>query len=88
MSYKLSIQANLNRIFKTKKYSIPLNPNFGLSYEWIDRAFTQDLEMEIINQIQEQIKLFEPRLKMQSIRVIKNEDRLEVFINTDFRIIL
>lgn len=82
----LSVSENIKRIFKTKKYSIPLNPNYGLSYDWIDRVFTKELELSIIEEIREQITLFEPRLNITSIQISKKESSLEILINTDIRI--
>lgn len=82
----LSIEENLKRIFRTKKYSIALNPNYGLSYEWVDRVFTKELELNIIAEITEQIALFEPRLKITDISITKEDSQLNIAINTDFKV--
>lgn len=84
----LTLMENIERIFKTKKYSIPLNPNYGLSYDWVDRAFTKELELKIVQEISEQINLFEPRLNIDSIEISKKESSLEISINTELRIVI
>lgn len=84
----LTLMENIERIFKTKKYSIPLNPNYGLSYDWVDRAFTKELELKIVQEISEQITLFEPRLNIDSIEISKKESSLEISINTELRIVI
>ncbi|PAF50867.1 GPW/gp25 family protein [Helicobacter sp. 13S00477-4] len=83
---QLSIQENINRIFKTKKYTLPLNPNYGLSYEWIDKPFSKELEASMIEEIREQISIFEPRLVIESIQVSKEYSNLSIIINTNLRI--
>ncbi|PAF48761.1 hypothetical protein BKH41_05730 [Helicobacter sp. 12S02232-10] len=85
-NYKLSINENLNRIFKTKKYSIPLNPNFGLSYDWIDKPLTPETRLAITEEVQEQIRLYEPRLNIQDIAVSFEENKLILTINSDYKV--
>lgn len=80
MKYMLSIEQNLNRILSTRKYSLPLNPNFGLSYEWIDKPNIN--ELEIAQEIKEQLRLFEPRVKNPRIKVEKNADKILISIDT------
>lgn len=80
MKYMLSVEQNLNRILSTRKYSLPLNPNFGLSYEWIDKPNIN--ELEIAQEIKEQLSLFEPRLKNPRIKVEKNADKILISIDT------
>lgn len=80
MKYMLSVEQNLNRILSTRKYSLPLNPNFGLSYEWIDKPNINELEIE--QEIKEQLSLFEPRLKNPRIKVEKNADKILISIDT------
>lgn len=80
MKYMISIEQNLNRILSTRKYSLPLNPNFGLSYEWIDKPNINELEIE--EEIQEQLRLFEPRVEKPHIKVDKNGDKIAISIDT------
>lgn len=80
MKYMLSIEQNLNRILSTRKYSLPLNPNFGLSYEWIDKPNIN--ELEIAQEIKEQLRLFEPRIANPRIKVEKNADKILISIDT------
>lgn len=80
MKYMLSIEQNLNRILCTRKYSLPLNPNFGLSYEWIDKPNIN--ELEIVEEIKEQLSLFEPRIANPRIKVEKNADKILICIDT------
>lgn len=80
MKYMLSIEQNLNRILSTRKYSLPLNPNFGLSYEWIDKPNIN--ELEIAQEIKEQLSLFEPRVANPRIKVEKNADKILISIDT------
>lgn len=80
MKYMLSIEQNLNRILSTRKYSLPLNPNFGLSYEWIDKPNINELEIE--QEIKEQLSLFEPRVANPRIKVEKNADKILISIDT------
>lgn len=80
MKYMLSIEQNLNRILSTRKYSLPLNPNFGLSYEWIDKPNIN--ELEIAQEIKEQLRLFEPRVANPRIKVEKNADKILISIDT------
>lgn len=80
MKYMLSIEQNLNRILSTRKYSLPLNPNFGLSYEWIDKPNINELEIE--QEIKEQLRLFEPRVANPRIKVEKNADKILISIDT------
>lgn len=80
MKYMLSIEQNLNRILSTRKYSLPLNPNFGLSYEWIDKPNIN--ELEIAQEIKEQLSLFEPRIANPRIKVEKNADKILISIDT------
>ncbi|PAF49229.1 hypothetical protein BKH41_03885 [Helicobacter sp. 12S02232-10] len=87
-NYKLSINENLNRIFKTKKYSIPLNPNFGLSYDWIDKPLTPETRLAITEEVQEQIRLYEPRLNIQNIAVGFEDSKLIISINSDYQVVL
>ncbi|PAF53259.1 hypothetical protein BKH42_06955 [Helicobacter sp. 13S00482-2] len=87
-TYQISITENLTKIFKTKKYSLPLNPNYGLSYDFIDKPFSKELESSIIAEIKEQIELFEPRVKITSIQILKEDANLIILINTNIRISL
>lgn len=80
MKYMLSVEQNLNRILSTRKYSLPLNPNFGLSYEWIDKPNIN--ELEIAQEIKEQLSLFEPRVANPRIKVEKNADKILISIDT------
>lgn len=80
MKYMLSVEQNLNRILSTRKYSLPLNPNFGLSYEWIDKPNIN--ELEIAQEIKEQLRLFEPRVANPRIKVEKNADKILISIDT------
>lgn len=80
MNYMLSVEQNLNRILSTRKYSLPLNPNFGLSYEWIDKPNIN--ELEIAQEIKEQLSLFEPRVANPRIKVEKNADKILISIDT------
>lgn len=82
----LSIEQNLTRIFKTKKLSLPLNPDYGLSYEWIDKPLTQELQLKITSEIKEQIQKYEPRIIIESIKVLKEDSSLLIFINGEFKI--
>ncbi|PAF46296.1 hypothetical protein BKH41_09315 [Helicobacter sp. 12S02232-10] len=84
--YQLSINENLNRIFKTKKYAIPLNPNFGLSYDWIDKPLTHEIKLSITEEIREQIKLYEPRIYIQSIDVSFEDNQLRLMINSTYKV--
>lgn len=81
----LSIEENLGRIFKTKKYSLPLNPNFGLSSNWSDKPLTAENKASIIEEITEQIRLFEPRLNIESIDVNMQNSTLTLTLNTDMK---
>ncbi|PAF46139.1 hypothetical protein BKH46_08820 [Helicobacter sp. 12S02634-8] len=88
MKYKLSIEENLNRIFKTKKYTIPLNPNFGLSYEVVDKAMTQEMILMLEDEIREQIALYEPRLKVEDLQISTEDNHLTLTINTTHKVTL
>lgn len=86
MKYQISINENLQRIFSTKKHQFPLNPNYGLNYEWIDKPITSQTKQSITDEIITQINLFEPRLNVESIQINQNDSKLSIIINTLYKI--
>lgn len=86
MKYQISINENLQRILSTKKQQFPLNPNYGLNYEWIDKPITSQTKQSITDEIINQINLFEPRLQIDSIQVNQVDSKLFITINTLYKI--
>lgn len=83
-----SIEENLTRIFGTKKYALPLNPNFGLSNDYIDKPLALEAKSNLIKEIREQIELFEPRIKIENIAISQENSKLIISINTDIKVSL
>lgn len=80
--YQLSIEENLTRILNTTKFTLPLNPNFGLSNKFIDKTLSNELMLELKDEIMEQIKLYEPRIEVNNIEIILNNSMLTLKITT------
>lgn len=80
--YQLSIEENLTRILNTTKFTLPLNPNFGLSNKFIDKTLSNELMLELKDEIMEQIKLYEPRIEVNNIEIILNNSMLTLKIKT------
>ncbi len=66
MSYEISINENIRRIFLTAKLTKTLRPNFGLS-RYIDKSFNLVVLNELKAEIIEQIELFEPRITLKGV---------------------
>lgn len=80
--YQLSIEENLTRILNTTKFTLPLNPNFGLSNKFIDKTLSNELILELKDEIMEQIKLYEPRIEVNNIEIILDNSMLTLKIKT------
>ncbi len=80
--YQLSIEENLTRILNTTKFTLPLNLNFGLSNKFIDKTLSNELMLELKDEIMEQIKLYEPRIEVNNIEIILNNSMLTLKITT------
>lgn len=83
--YQLSIEENLTRILNTTKFTLPLNPNFGLSNKFIDKTLSNELMLELKDEIMEQIKLYEPRIEVNNIEIILNNSMLTLKIKTQYK---
>lgn len=81
--HQLSIEDNLKRIITTKKYTMPLFANFGLSDKFIDTTLSNELLLELKDEVLEQIKLYEPRIKASDIRIECKDSSLILSINTE-----
>ncbi|TLD80173.1 hypothetical protein LS68_008115 [Helicobacter sp. MIT 05-5293] len=80
--YQISVEQNLQRILTTHKFTLPLCPNFGLSDSYIDKPLTQDLMLELKDEILEQIALYEPRIKVSDITLAFKDSVLTLHIRT------
>lgn len=80
--YQISIEENIRRILTTKKYTMPLYANFGLSDKFIDTALSNELLLELKDEILEQIRLYEPRVSADSIDIECENSTLTLHINT------
>lgn len=65
-SLEVEIAQNVNMIFKTSKYSVPLDREFGLNVTVLDMPVNV-AEALITNEIVEAIEKFEPRVKVSEI---------------------
>lgn len=81
--HQLSIEDNLKRIITTKKYTMPLFSNFGLSDKFIDTTLSNELLLELKDEVLEQIRLYEPRIKVGDIRIECKDSSLILSINTE-----
>ena len=77
---------NINTILLTPKGSVPLDRNFGTSWQFIDRP-TQIAESMIIADVFDAIEEYEPRVEIIDITFVTSDmtgvitPRLEVSIN-------
>ena len=81
--YQISIEENIRRMLTTKKYTMPLYANFGLSDKFIDRALSNELLLELKDEILEQIKLYEPRVRVEDITIECEYSTLTLHIRTE-----
>ena len=65
-SPEAEIAQNINTIFRTSKYSVPLDREFGLNVTVLDKPVNV-AEALITNEIVEAIEKFEPRVKVTEI---------------------
>jgi phage baseplate assembly protein W len=79
---------NLNMLLATAKYSVPLDREFGISWESVDRPMAV-AEAMIVSEIMEAVERCEPRAEIQNIKFARNEltgklnPILEVLINDE-----
>ena len=80
--YQISIEQNLNRILTTRKYTLPLCTYFGLSDCYIDKPLSQELMLELKDEILEQLNLYEPRVKPNDMTLTFKDSILTLHIHT------
>lgn len=81
--YQISIEQNLARILSTTKGAMPLNYDFGLSPEYIDRTLTNEAQIALKDEILEQIALYEPRISPKDIKLEVIDSALTLHINAE-----
>lgn len=76
----MTIEENLKRIFNTKKGSIPLMHDFGISSKFIDEVLNHELLIDLKDEIINQILTYEPRIKIKDIELIPNGSQININI--------
>ena len=72
-SLEEEISQNVNTIFRTSKYSVPLDREFGLNASLLDQPVNVAQAL-LMNEIAESIEKFEPRVKVSEIRFMESPE--------------
>lgn len=82
------ILQNFRTIIKTRKGTVPLDRDFGLSWSWIDKPF-QVAKSLLIAEIHEVAEEYEPRAKILSIGFDENTaDTMEGIMSAKIKILI
>jgi len=70
------IAQNIRTILNTRKGSVPLDRDFGLSWDVVDlpgTRFLQKMKIEVVQQIEK----YEPRVKVREVAIYPDESVLD-----------
>lgn len=66
------IQQNIRTIISTRKGTVPLNRDFGLSYSWLDKPYLVAMTL-MMAEVIEAIEEYEPRAKVRDVQFDNSE---------------
>ena len=80
-------KANLTNLLLTKKGERIMQPNFGCGiHEYVFSPITQDIDANIKGTIQEAVQIWLPYIKIEDVKVTRNEDYNKIFISIVFSV--
>ena len=88
-SFDLLTQAksNLTNLLLTKKGERVMQPNFGSGiHEYVFSPITNNIEANIRGTIEESVQIWLPYIKVESVKVLKQEDLNKIFVSVIFSI--
>lgn len=79
--YLLSPNQHIDRLLRTTKSTLILNPEVGLSPVYLDRSvLPEDYVLDLKEEILENLENFEPRISPKHLSVRSSEGKVELVI--------